>query len=343
MQMRYSGQKNILTDLLYRPAYRPWRHLFIVTAILATTLSQSFFVLGSSPAIPTGTIYFFGAGLAACTLAVIYVNIYLLAPHFLSQRAYASYLLALLLLVSGLVFAKYGVEYAIFADAGLHRTWNGITVLDGLSNMMLYTICVASTSIPFLFRQLVTDQAEIEHLENKRLKNSIEEIKNRIQPKFLYATLGYAAEKVKAAPRQASDTLFRLSELLRYQLYDSARSRVLLASEITFIQNYLQLHRQNSGGRFSFDLSVSGNTHRLVPPAAFTPAIQEILRHHPETLLLEIYIEDTLVRLTGKASGKDFIKTDFSQTEQKLTWLYNPDTRIRKEADTVTLNLHIVC
>lgn len=338
MQMLH---KNILIDLLYQPAYRPGRHLFIVAAITATTLSQSFFVFGGSPAISTGTIYFFGTGLAACTLAVIYVNIYVLAPHFLSKRAYASYLLVLLLLVTGLVFAKYRGEYAVFASAGLHRTWNGITLLDGLSNMMLYTICVASTSIPFLFRQLVSDHAEIEHLENKRLKNSIDEIKNRIQPKFLYATLGFASEKVKSEPRLVSDTLFRLSELLRYQLYDCTRSRVLLASEITFIQNYLLLHRQNSGNKFSFDLSVNGNTNRLVPPAAFTPCIEEITRHQPETLGLQMNIEATCIGLVCKASGKDFGKNDFSKTEQRLKWLN--DTLFEKEADTVKINLNVVC
>lgn len=336
-------QKNILTDLLYHPAYRPARHLFIVVAILATTLSQSFFVLGSNPAIPTATIYLFGTGFAFGTLTIIYVNIWFLAPYFLSKRAYASYLLALLLLVSGLVFAKYRGEYAVFANAGIQRAWNGITVLDGLSNMMLYTICVASTSIPVLFRQLITDSAEIEQLENKRLKNSIEEIRNRIQPKFLYATLAYASEKVKSASGQASETLFRLSELLRYQLYDSTRSRVLLVSEITFIQNYLQLHRQNSGGRFSFELSVKGNTQRLIPPAVFTPCMEEIIRHHPETLFLDMHADENFVKWICKASGPDFSRKDFSRTEQKLNWLYGPDARMEKEADKVILNLHVKC
>src|SRR5690606_38802957 len=102
----------------------------------------------------------------------------------------------------------------------------------------------------------------------------------------------YAADRVVYEPQKASDTLFKLSELLRYQLYDSRRERVLLTAEIAFLRDYLALHRQNSDERFSFELSVNGNTSRLVAPSAFIPCVEEVMQHRPTALHMQIDVED---------------------------------------------------
>src|SRR5690606_28799598 len=122
------------------------------------------------------------------------------------------------------------------------------------------------------------DHVKIAHLENKQLKNSIDELKSRTHPKFLYTTLDYAARNVKSEPEQTSNTLIKLSELLKYQLYDATRNHVLLASDIEFIRHYLLLDQQNSESLFSFTLSVVGDTRQLIPSALFTPWVEEIAR-----------------------------------------------------------------
>jgi len=340
--MPYSEHKNRLTDLLYQPKYSIWRHLFIVVAIVATALSQSFFVFGKSTAIATSTIYIFGMGFAACTLAIIYINVHYLAPHFLSKKAYISYGIILLLIITGLTIAKSIAEYTVLSGIGIYKKPNGVTVLDGLSNTILYTICVTSTSITLLFRQLMTDKAAIESLENTQLKNSINEIKNRIHPQFLYATLANVSEKVKNNPQQASDTVFALSELLRYQLYDSTRNKVLLASDIAFVRNYLRLHQQNSGHPFSFELSVEGNTNRFVSPAIFTAFIEEMIAYQPQILRLTITVKDACIQVLCEVSGVINLETnDFSKTAQKLKLIYGNDAIIEKEADTLTIHFTV--
>ncbi len=63
--------------------------------------------------------------------------------------------------------------------------------------------------------------------------------------------------------------LMKLSQLLRYQLYDCSRTKVLLSSEINFLNNYLTLE-QNSQAQFNYELLADGEVNRtLVPPLAF--------------------------------------------------------------------------
>src|SRR5699024_6791145 len=124
-------------DLLYDSRYRLWRHLFIVVAIFSTALSQAFFVFSNSMAIPMRTIYLFGTGFAIGILTIIYFNVYVLAPRFLTHKKYASYGLILLGMVFCLGFVKLKAESVLFAQYGIHREWTAITVLDGISNMVL--------------------------------------------------------------------------------------------------------------------------------------------------------------------------------------------------------------
>ena len=334
------ANKNILYDFLMLQKYSVWRHALFIVVLIPIGLSQAFFALGSSEEIPTRTIYYFGMGFSTITMAIVYLNNYCLAPRFLSKGQYANYFTLLLAVVSGFVIVRSVAQYHIFSSAGIRKEFNGVTVLDGLSNLTIYTICIVSGSITSLLKQWTADHATIEELKNKQLKNSIDELKSRIQPKFLYATLDYAAEKVKSEPEQTSDTLFKLSELLKYQLYDAARNKVLLASDIEFIRHYLVLERQNSGNRFAFTLTITGDVHQFIPPALFTPWIEEITSQHPEELSLKFDIQNGLIVFTCVVKGADLSACDFRSAEQKLALLYGHDGVVQKTNDSIALQLN---
>lgn len=335
------SHKNLLFDLLTQPEFRVWRHVLFIALFIPIGLAQSFFVFAGSPEIPTSTIYGFGIGLAVTIIVFVYFNIYFLASCFLPKGEYASYVFALIISASGFVFLKYSAEYWVFSEAGIFREFNGISILDGLSNLVLYTICIASGSITILFKRWLEGNALIESLENKQLKNSIEEIRNRINPKFLYATLDYASEKVKSEPEQTSDTLFKLSELLRYQLYDCKRNEILLESDIKFIRNYLILEQQNSDNRLAFTISVRGDRNIFIRPNLFTPWIEEIIIQHPTELDVTFDIDDCLIKFECKVSKVDLSLCDFTKIEKRLELFYGSDIIISEGINSITLELKI--
>lgn len=337
--MESRKQRNVLIGFLYQPAYKVWRHLFIITAIVSTTLSQSFFVFGNHPEVATSTIYETGIGLAVVMLLIIYMNVYYLSPYFLGKRAYASYIIVLLLLVSGFIILKQGLEYLIFSSTGIYKHINIVSLLDGASNMILYTICVASTAISTLLRQLMADHTVISHLQNEQLKHSIAKIKSSIQPKFLFATLDYVSKNVSIAPAQASDTLFKLSELLRYQLYDSARSNVLLSAEIEFVRNYLQLQKQSFANDFNFEINIQGNARQLITPVTLSMLVEEILNVHPQHLHLTIVNAIECMMAECKITG--IRDDDYEKMKQKLQMVYADDIAIAAQQNSILITLRI--
>lgn len=60
-------------------------------------------------------------------------------------------------------------------------------------------------------------------------------------------------------PGQASKVLMELSRLLRYQLYDGKREKVLLISEISFIERFLELAKMKYAN-LSFTVTKEGRS-----------------------------------------------------------------------------------
>lgn len=93
----------------------------------------------------------------------------------------------------------------------------------------------------------------------------------------------------KSEPEKAADMVLRLSQLLRYQLYDGARDKVLLNSEITFLNNYLALEKFYSD---SFDYRIVSETELtgvLIPPLLLVAIIQYALKEPGSKQVVHLY------------------------------------------------------
>ncbi|WP_350340320.1 hypothetical protein [Paraflavitalea speifideaquila] len=72
----------------------------------------------------------------------------------------------------------------------------------------------------------------------------------------------------------------RLSDLLRYQLYDSARNKVLLSSDIHFLSDFLNLEKIRRDN-FDFTVYSQGDTDSImIPPFLFTTFVENAVKHN---------------------------------------------------------------
>jgi len=87
----------------------------------------------------------------------------------------------------------------------------------------------------------------------------------------------------KKDPNKASEVLMKLSDLLRYQLYDSARDKVLLTSDIRFIEDFLNLEKVRRDN-FDFLISKEGDLSGVqIPPLLFISFVENAVKHNNDT------------------------------------------------------------
>jgi sensor histidine kinase YesM len=316
-----------------------WRHVIFILLFLPIALSMSFSVFSEHVDVLGGKVWLFGVCLAVIPVSFVYFNLKLLIPRYFAKNMYRAYIANFLLCILLFLSITYLVKYLILSTRGIKMEFNVYVLLDGLSDLVLYIICIAGSSVTTMLQQWARDASKIDDLENVWLRSNLDELKNRINPEFLYSVLEHSSETVKAEPEKVSVTLLRLSKLLRYELYDCKRERVLMRSDLSFIGNYLSLEQQNAENNFVYKISAVGNSDFFIAPFLFMPFIQEIMKQKPSELRLNFEFGDNIIRFTVNVTDIDLLSCDFQKVEQKFTIFYGGDFGINRDKRSLELVL----
>jgi len=237
-----------------------------------------------------------------------------------------------------------GIEYSGHYFWNLEQKrdsyFNIITLLDNISYFVLYLICIASGSIVILLKKWIEDESRIGILENEKIRSEVDQLKDQINPQFLSNILVKTSQITKTEPQKASEMLFKLSQLLRYGLYDCNREKVLLSSEISFLDNYLKLN-QLYKGNLDYTISATGNMNMVfISPLLFMPLVQNIIENNKNehlSLDIEIKTNDNNVSFFYKGDSKNF---DFSGIRTRLDLLYENNYTLSVSRAGVELELN---
>lgn len=303
----------IVYEFLTEPRFRLSGRLLIVAMLIGCSFGQVFLMFGEQIESIGYVAYIIGVALAFLYVLLLHFNVTYLVPRLLLRGKYVEYITLLVVgTIAVLLCIKSFAKYPILCPYGVEmiNSFNAVSLLDTLSSLVIAAICITSSLIPTLVRQWLIDTRNIHTLENRRLKSTIDEFKNHINTELLYDIIENASERVKSAPDKASDMIISLSELLRYELYDCKREKVILHSDIEFTRNYLSLVEQVSTS-FSYSILVTGNTNLFVPPFRFLSFIQEILRQEPEELDVYYAIDSTAIELRCEVSRCNSSETEF--------------------------------
>ena len=137
-----------------------------------------------------------------------------------------------------------------------------------LAVIMLILMLGMNIGIKLYFRQK-DDEQRLAELERENLEQQLEYLKYQINPHFLMNTLNNIHALVDIDPEQARETIVELSKIMRFVLYDGARSKVPLSSEIAFLENYIHLMRM----RLADNVSVSVDLPDPIPDGQLPPLL----------------------------------------------------------------------
>ena len=202
-------------------------------------------------------------------VGVFYLFYFRLAPRMLkSKNLKSSIIPALLLLLLPLL-----ITY-IFRYLTLNVAWNFTYWLT-----MIYIITIIFASAGTVFR-LLENWAESEKLAKEKLRGELALLKNQVNPHFLFNTLNNIDSMIKSNPDRASETLVKLSDILRYMIYDTNTDRVPLKDEISYIESYIDLQKIQHANQELVSFSVEGDLSSVfVAPMLFIPFIENAFKH----------------------------------------------------------------
>lgn len=251
-------------ELLIARKYRMYRHLVLVF-MLGT------FVLSMEPGDNDTSEDLLKLRFFIFFVSLLYTNMYLLVPHFLFRNKHIRFVAAIALFIT----IAYPLVFFNYKTHGFSTTpyW-GVA-----KYVFISLVWVAASTAIKLFQRWLIDSQRISELEHLTQSAELEQLKNQINPHFLFNMLNNVNVLTQKDPRKASQVLDKLSDFLRYQLYDSARPKVLLTSEIRFIHDLLNMEKIRRDN-FEFTISNGGQLAGIqVAPLLFMTFVENAVKH----------------------------------------------------------------
>jgi hypothetical protein len=237
----------------------------------------------------------------ATLLLTVTLNFKILVPYCLNRKKYKLFFLfSAINILAGAFFNQilfdklidyvlpgyYFISYYAYADL-----------------VKFFFVFVALTTLMHLsweWFQLQENRHRMVTLEKGKLNAELKALMNQVNPHFLFNSLTVLYSLALKKANETSDAIIKLSDILRYVIYESAGGRVALASEINLIRNYidLQRYRINENTRVTFDTAVDDEDIQIAP-MLLLPLIENSFKHGAKGDIKDTFIDITLQSHAG--------------------------------------------
>ncbi len=163
-------------------------------------------------------------------------------------------------------------------------------------------------------------QNEVDRLEEAMKDSELQFLKSQINPHFLFNTLNNLYALTLKKSDKAPDIVIKLSEMMRYMLYECNEKQVPLQKEVNYLRNYLDLERLRQSDQIKIEFKVDGIIgDQKIAPLLFIPFLENSFKHGLNTQL-----KDGFVKIQLNANEE---MIDFYIENSKGQAIQRPDNR----------------
>jgi len=219
----------------------------------------------------------------------VYINIRYFANGLLANQhliPYIAKLIGLSLLLTPLVMFANQYFCKLYIEAS--PNW----LKDPKINFICLFIITAFSTLVRVPLDWIKMQKEKKELITKNIQTELQFLKNQINPHFLFNTLNNLYALTLKKSDYAPEVVLKLSDMMRYMLYECNEKWVSLSKEIQYIKNYVELERIRLSKYADISVETEGDPEGIyVAPLLFIPFIENSFKHGLKTSLDGAYIQ----------------------------------------------------
>ena len=132
--------------------------------------------------------------------------------------------------------------------------------------------------------QIITDRFGIEQqlheVEGEKVNTELAFLRSQINPHFLFNVLNTIYFQIRKENSEARNSVEKLSEMLRYQLYECTSDMIDISKELAYIENYVAVQqlRMEAGTDLQIRLPVDIGSFKIAP-LLLLPLVENAFKH----------------------------------------------------------------
>ena len=287
--MKLQGRYNFLRLLL---------NIAFIAFILFTGISNN------NKGLPTGYILLYNLMLLIPAL----INNFVLIHQFRINKSVFRYLVSILslFLISVLVLGQYqkwlynhfsGIELADFTSMAvtssapntLEEYQHYFDVFPGIMIMMFVM------AIAYVLQEYLLKIRKDESVKAQQIIAELGLLKSQISPHFLFNVLNSLYALALKNSKETPDVILKLSDILRYSLYETQEKEISITKEIHILNTYIDIERL----RMPADATISFQHDHIkdsvtIAPMLLLPLIENAFKHGTDSTIGFSYIDAAL-------------------------------------------------
>ncbi len=160
------------------------------------------------------------------------------------------------------------------------RNFNANTLMHSSFGYFLNALIYGSFYLSYAYyRRNKQHQEQLKNYDRALAESKIMQLKNQINPHFLFNNLNVLDQLIEEDKTQASDFLNNFAELYRFVLQVSDQKLIALSQEITFARHYFNLIRYKFGDAYQLEFDIN-NSEGYIVPMTIQLLIENAIKHN---------------------------------------------------------------
>jgi two-component system LytT family sensor kinase len=213
-------------------------------------------------------------------LTVFYLSYFILFEKFLKKNKIVALCISIILLS---YFTTSAAGVLLKFMLGTNILFDGGFIISIPLTFMVSSIPLVNGVFGIGMKAFISwfDEVKLrEELSKKNFETELALVKSQINPHFLFNTINNIDTLIEIDSAKASQYLNKLSDIMRFMLYESKTGKIPVEKELHYIERYIDLQKIRTVNEKFVNFTVSGDPGSVaLEPMLFIPFIENAFKY----------------------------------------------------------------
>lgn len=212
-------------------------------------------------------------------IGISYLNYLYFMPRLLSHKNFSRYMMEFLPVFLALMFLVIkGKQYIL--DGFSHELMWVYSLRFSVSVVLSAFFLVQFVGLLKFVENYFELEARKQELENESLISELKFLKSQINPHFLFNTLNNLYYLAYTKSPSTTEVIAKLSQMMRYMIYDSNHQLVPLQKELEYMENYISLEKLRLNDEVPIEYTINGSVDGVrIAPLILITFLENAFKH----------------------------------------------------------------
>lgn len=207
----------------------------------------------------------------AVEIPLFYFIVHYLIPKVFRTRGTTSYVFSLIIICGAYIFFEDKLKF-----------WINPNYKHAFTFFIFFPVMfVAALATGYgLITEIMKEERGRREEKQERMQSELSFLRSQISPHFIFNVLNSIVYLIRSEPGDAESVTIKLSELIRYMLYETDSKQVPVSREVAYLQNYIDLQMVRYGDDVEINVNIEGNDSSLtIEPMLLIPFVENAFKH----------------------------------------------------------------